>query len=86
MTLPLFPFVQRRIGSLYQAAKRTIGQWTRPKSHQLVFDAVADLMRPKSELVLENAFFAPAVDIPATTEKATNPDGARPGDDGALGQ
>jgi hypothetical protein len=56
MTLSLFPFVQRRIGLLCQAVKRTIGQWTKPKSHQLVFDAVADLMRPKSELVLENAF------------------------------
>ena len=56
MTLPLFSTVQRRVGSLYQAVKRTIGHWTKPKSHQMVLDAVADLMRPKSELVLENAF------------------------------
>ena len=56
MTLPLFQFLQRSIYSLCQAAKRIISRWTKPKSHQLVLDVVVDLTRPKSELILENAF------------------------------
>ena len=56
MTLPLFPFVPRSIDSLWQAVKRTIFDWTKPPSHESVLNVAMDLIRPKSELVLENAF------------------------------
>jgi len=55
MTLSLFSFVQRRTDSLCQTVKRNIRQWTKPKGHKLVFNALVDLTRPKAEPVLENA-------------------------------
>lgn len=51
MTLPLYSFVQRSADSLYQAVKRHIRQWAKPDNHTLAPKTVADLIRPKSELV-----------------------------------
>lgn len=43
------------VRSLCQTVKQRLQQWTRPDSHALILNAVLDLTRSKSELVLENA-------------------------------
>ena len=53
MVLTLLSLVQRRIDSFCQTEK--IRQGIKPDTRQLVFSAIVDLTRPKSELVLENA-------------------------------
>ena len=54
MTLSPFSFVRQKIGSLWQAAKQHLRQWTKPDNHDLVLNAAMDLTRSKSELLLEN--------------------------------
>ena len=55
MNLPPFSCVRHSIDSLSQAVKQRLRQWTRPDNHALVLNAAVDLMRSKSELMLENA-------------------------------
>ncbi len=55
MNLPPFSFVRHSIDSLSQAVKQRLRQWIRPDNHALVLNAAVDLMRSKSELMLENA-------------------------------
>lgn len=54
MNLPLFSFAQS-IGSLWQAVRQRLRQYTKPDTHSLTLKAALDLTRAKSELVLENA-------------------------------
>jgi putative transposase len=51
-----FSLIRQCVDALYQAANRRLRQWTRPDNHTLFPSVVADLMRSKAELVLENAF------------------------------
>jgi putative transposase len=51
----LFSLILRSIGSLWQAIKRPLRQWTKPDNHSLALNAALDMTRSKSELVLENA-------------------------------
>jgi putative transposase len=55
MDLNLPSVVRRRLDSLRRAVKQHLRRWTRPDSHSLAVNAVLDLARSKSELVLENA-------------------------------
>jgi putative transposase len=48
-------FAQRCINPLWQAIKRSLRQWTKPDNHSLALNAVLDITRSKTELVLENA-------------------------------
>ena len=43
------------VNALRQAVKRRVRRWTKPGSQSLALNAVSDLTRSKSELVLENA-------------------------------
>lgn len=45
----------RFVNALRQAVKRRVRRWTKPGSQSLALNAVSDLTRSKSELVLENA-------------------------------
>lgn len=56
MVLTLLSLIQRGIDSICQIVKQNVSQWIKPDTHQLALSAIADLTRPKSELVLENAF------------------------------
>jgi hypothetical protein len=47
--------VRRRLDSPRRAVKQHLRRWTRPDSRSLAVNAVLDLTRSKSELVLENA-------------------------------
>jgi putative transposase len=51
----LFSFILRRLGSIRQAIKRPLRQWTKPDNYSLALNAVLDMTRSKQELVLENA-------------------------------
>jgi hypothetical protein len=53
VNLPLFSFAQS-IGSLWQAVKQWLRQYTKPDTHSLILNAALDLTRPKSQLLLEN--------------------------------
>jgi len=55
MDFPLSSFVRRSIDALCQAVKRRLRHWTKPDTHALGLNAVFDMTRSKSELVLENA-------------------------------
>ena len=48
-------FLRQRAHSLCQAIKQRLRQWTKPDNHALTLNAVLDITRSKSELVLENA-------------------------------
>jgi putative transposase len=48
-------FAQRCINPLWQAIKRSLRQLTKPDTHSLALNAVLDMTRSRSELVLENA-------------------------------
>jgi len=54
MAVSLFAFVRQSIDALCQAVKRRLRHWTRTDTHDLVPNAVLDMTRCKSELVLEN--------------------------------
>jgi putative transposase len=47
-------FLRQRAHSLCQAIKQRLRQWTKPNNHTLPLNAVLDITRSKSELVLEN--------------------------------
>jgi putative transposase len=51
----LFSIILRRLGSIQQAIKRPLRQWTKPDNYSLALNAVLDMTRSKQELVLENA-------------------------------
>jgi hypothetical protein len=51
---PLLLFAQS-IGSLWQAVKRRLRQWTKPSNNILVLGTAIAITHSKSELVLENA-------------------------------
>ena len=55
MAFSLFSFIRKSIDAPCQAVKRRLRHWTRPKNRDLVLNAVLDVTRSKSELVLENA-------------------------------
>jgi putative transposase len=55
MKLSLFSIILRRLGSIRQVIKRSLRQLTKPDNHSLALNAVLDMTRSKSELVLENA-------------------------------
>ena len=48
-------FLRQRAHSLCQAIKQRLRQWAKPNNHTLPLNAVLDITRSKSELVLENA-------------------------------
>jgi putative transposase len=54
VNFPLFSFTQS-IGSLCQAVKHYLRQWTKPDNHSPALNVATDLTRTKSELMLENA-------------------------------
>jgi transposase InsO family protein len=47
--------IRRRLNSLRHAAKQLLRRWTKPDNQSLALNAVLDLSRSKSELLLENA-------------------------------
>ncbi len=47
--------IDRLVYSLYQAAEQRLRKWARPESYGPALNAAWDLIRCKSELVLENA-------------------------------
>ena len=47
-------FVRQSIESVCQATKQRLRRWTKPDNHDPVLNAVMDLTRTKSELLLEN--------------------------------
>ncbi|MFN2183966.1 MAG: integrase, partial [Anaerolineae bacterium] len=55
MNFCLFSIILRRLGSIQQAIKRPLRQWTKPDNYSLALNAVLDMTRSKQELVLENA-------------------------------
>ena len=55
MDLNLLSFIRRYLDSLCRAVKRRLRCWTKPDTQSLALNAVLDLGRSKSELVLENA-------------------------------
>ena len=55
MIFSLVPFAQRCTDSLWQAIKRSLRQLTKPDNYSLALNAVLDITRSKTELVLENA-------------------------------
>jgi putative transposase len=55
MHSPLFSFVRQWADSVCQAAKRYLCRCTKPNNHDLLLNVVTDLVRSRSELVLENA-------------------------------
>ena len=55
MIFSLVLFAQRCINPLWQAIKRSLRQWTKPDNYTLALNAVLDMTRSKSQLVLENA-------------------------------
>jgi putative transposase len=50
-----FSLTLRCAGSIWQAIKRSLRQWTKPDNHSLALNAILDMTRSKSELLLENA-------------------------------
>jgi putative transposase len=50
-----FSLTLRCAGSIWQAIKRSLRQWTKPDNHSLALNAILDMARSKSELLLENA-------------------------------
>lgn len=55
MILSLKSFIQTRLNGLCRNVKQRLRRWTKPDSQSLALNAVLDLSRSKSELVLENA-------------------------------
>jgi hypothetical protein len=55
MILSLKSLIQTRLDALCRNVKQRLRRWTKPGSQSLALNAVLDLTRPKSELVLENA-------------------------------
>ena len=55
MDLNLLSFIRRYLDSLCRAVKQRLRYWTKPDTQSLALNAVLDLGRSKSELVLENA-------------------------------
>jgi putative transposase len=55
MVLNLLSLIRRRLNALRPNVKQRLRRWTKPDNQSLVLNAILDLTRPKSELVLENA-------------------------------
>jgi hypothetical protein len=55
MDLKLSHLIPRCLNALCHAVKERLRRWTKPDSQSLALNAVWDLSRSKSELVLENA-------------------------------
>ena len=55
MILNLLSLIHRRLNALRRNVKQRLRLWTKPDNQSLAFNAVLDLTRSKSELVLENA-------------------------------
>jgi hypothetical protein len=55
MNLSLWTVVRQILGSLYHILIRPIREWTKPDNHAPIPNAALDLIRTRSELVLENA-------------------------------
>jgi hypothetical protein len=55
MAYSLFSFIRKSIDAPCQAVERRLRHWTRPENRDLVLNAVLDMTRSKSEVVLENA-------------------------------
>jgi putative transposase len=55
MILSLKSLICRRLNALRRNVKQRLRGWTKPDNQSLVLNAVLDLTRTKSELVLENA-------------------------------
>jgi putative transposase len=67
MGLNLLSLIPRRLKALCHAVKRRLRRWTKPDSQSLALNAVLDLSRSQSELVLENALLRRQVKRPALT-------------------
>ena len=55
MVLNLSSLIRRRLNALRSNVKQRLRRWTKPDNQSLALNAVLDLTRSKSELVLENA-------------------------------
>jgi putative transposase len=55
MDLNLLSLIRRRLDPLRHAVKQRLRRWTKPDNQSLAVNAVLDLSRSKSKLVLENA-------------------------------
>jgi hypothetical protein len=56
VNLPLFSFAQS-IGSLWQAVRQWLRQYTKPDTHSLILNAALDLTRPESQLDFLQTFY-----------------------------
>src|SRR5258706_13478482 len=63
MLTALFNFGKAIVRKGMQWFNRKLQQWTKPTDGSIVLDTVTDLMRPKPELVLENALLRQQVII-----------------------
>jgi putative transposase len=55
MILSLKSLICRRLNAVRHNVKQRLRDWTKPDNQSLVLNAVSDLTRTKSELVLEDA-------------------------------
>ena len=55
MILNLLSLIRRRLDALRSNVKQHLRRWTKPDNQSLALNAILDLTRTKSELVLENA-------------------------------
>jgi putative transposase len=55
MILNLLSLIRRRLKALRRNIKQRLRRWTKPDNQSLALNAILDLSRSKSELVLENA-------------------------------
>ncbi len=55
MVLNLLSLIRRRLNALRSNVKQHLRRWTKPDNQSLALNAILDLTRTKSELVLENA-------------------------------
>src|SRR5579871_4344743 len=55
MLATVFEFGKSLVRGAMQWLNQKIQQWTRPSNGNVVFEALTDVLRPKPELVLDNA-------------------------------
>jgi hypothetical protein len=60
-------FITQLTGLSLQSLHQRFDSWIKPETSSLLLGTLTDLSRPKSELVAENARYAPTTDHPAST-------------------